>query len=109
MGGEDVTVVARHRRSHRYITLTIRTAWLVNWRVELVYSPSVMRRRLERPWAYQPPGPLPDVDPLQWAGSAAAKAVAEQLIQNLQHAHPSLTQTQPFGNRPPRPDAPEEA
>jgi hypothetical protein len=104
MGAQDVTVVGRHRRSHRYITMTIRTAWLVNWRVELVYSPYVIAKRLERPWDYAPATLASDDDPIGWAGSEAGKAVAEQLIQNLQQGHPSVAQTQPFDIRSPKQD-----
>jgi hypothetical protein len=107
-GAEDVTLVGRHRRSHHYITMTIRTKWLVNWRAELVYSPYVIRKRLEHPWAYKPDLPVPDADPLEWIGSAAAKAVAEQLIRNLQQVYPSVTQTQPFGIHPRQPNEPKE-
>lgn len=43
MGGERVTVVGRHRGSHRYVTMTISSEWLANWRTELVYSPHIIR------------------------------------------------------------------
>lgn len=38
----QIQVVGRHRGSHRYVTMIIRTAWLTNWRVDLVYSPHVI-------------------------------------------------------------------
>ncbi len=44
VGGEQVTVVGRHRKSKRYITLVMRAAHLANWRAELVYSPHVIRQ-----------------------------------------------------------------
>ncbi len=47
MGGEQVTVVGRQRKSKHYITLTMRAAHLANWRAELVYSPAVTRQVLE--------------------------------------------------------------
>ena len=46
MAGERVTVVGRHRKSKRYITLTMRSAHLANWRAELSYSPHVIREAL---------------------------------------------------------------
>jgi hypothetical protein len=82
MGGDDVTVIGRHRATHRYVTMTIRTAWLVNWRVDLVYSPAIIRAYLEHPWAYYAEYPPPDADPLQWGGSPAGMVAAEQLIEN---------------------------
>ena len=42
MGGEAVTVVGRHRKSKRYITLVMQADHLANWRAELVYSPHVI-------------------------------------------------------------------
>ena len=44
MGGERVTVVGRHRKSKRYITLVMSSKHLANWRAELVYSPHVIRQ-----------------------------------------------------------------
>ena len=48
MGGEQVSVVGRHRKSKKYIALTMRAAHLANWRAELAYSPAVIRRLLEK-------------------------------------------------------------
>lgn len=45
-GGEVVTVVGRHRKSKRYITLSMKAIHLANWRAELVYSPHVIRQIL---------------------------------------------------------------
>ena len=42
MGGERVTVVGRHRGSHRYVTMTISSTLLANLRTELVYSPFIV-------------------------------------------------------------------
>ncbi len=44
MGGESVTVIGRHRKSHRFIRLTMPAKHLANWRAELVYSPYVARQ-----------------------------------------------------------------
>jgi uncharacterized protein (TIGR02996 family) len=47
MGGERVTAIGRHRKSKKYISLTTNASYLANWRVELVYSPTVIRRITE--------------------------------------------------------------
>ena len=44
--GERVTVVGRHRKSRRYITLTMQSSHLANWRAELTYSPHVIREAI---------------------------------------------------------------
>jgi hypothetical protein len=41
-----IRVLGRHRRSSRLIELTMGVEQLANWRVEAVYSPSVIRRLL---------------------------------------------------------------
>ena len=43
MGGENVTVVGRHRGSRRFVMLDIRSDYLRDWRTELAYSPFVTR------------------------------------------------------------------
>ena len=43
VGGENVTVMGRHRKSHRFIQLSMRAKHLANWRAELVYSPAVAK------------------------------------------------------------------
>ena len=47
MGGDDVTVIGRQRRTKRYITLVMRAEHLPNWRTELVYSPHAIKQILE--------------------------------------------------------------
>ena len=42
--GERVTVIGRHRKSHRFIRLTMPAKHLANWRAELVYSPYVAKQ-----------------------------------------------------------------
>ena len=44
MAGERVKVVGHHRKSHRFIYITMPARHLANWRTELVYSPYVIRR-----------------------------------------------------------------
>ena len=43
VAGERVTVMGRHRGSHRFIQLSMRAKHLANWRAELVYSPTVAK------------------------------------------------------------------
>jgi hypothetical protein len=40
---DKIAVVGHHRGSHRYATMIVSSAWLTNWRVELAYSPHVIR------------------------------------------------------------------
>jgi hypothetical protein len=47
MAYDVVTVVGRGRKASRFVTAHVRTEHLVNWRVELVYSPAVLRRIAE--------------------------------------------------------------
>ncbi len=42
-GYENIQVIGRHRGSHRYVKMVIRSAWLTNWRVDLAYSPHLIR------------------------------------------------------------------
>lgn len=44
MGGETVTVVGRHRKARRFITIATKSKYLTNWRAALVYSPAVLQR-----------------------------------------------------------------
>lgn len=41
-GYEKIQVIGRHRGSHRYVTMVIRSDWVRNWRTELVYSPTLI-------------------------------------------------------------------
>lgn len=106
MGGESVTVVGRHRRSHRYLTLTIRSAWVVNWRVELVYSPFVIRAIQQHPSTYAPSQQLAQSTDTGWMGSPEAKAKAEAIIAGLQAWHPTAGRTEPFTTRSLQQDEP---
>lgn len=38
-----IRVVGRHRATHRYVEMVIRPEWVTQWRVELVYSPHLIR------------------------------------------------------------------
>jgi hypothetical protein len=57
---------------HSYITIVIRTEWLAQWRVQLVYSPHVIREimRGTRHLRWE----------ARWNGTAAAKDRAERLV-----------------------------
>jgi len=48
-GYEKVQVIGRHRGSHRFVKMIVSSKYLTNWRVELVYSPHVIRE-LEGHW-----------------------------------------------------------
>jgi hypothetical protein len=41
-GYENIRVIGRHRGSHLYVTMVIKSDWVENWRVKLVYSPHVI-------------------------------------------------------------------
>jgi hypothetical protein len=94
MAGEDVTVIGHHRRSHRLVTMTIRSRWLVNWRVELVYRPAIIRALAEHPYTYWPEGQPYSPEGTTWMGSDEAKAQAEQILYRLQQWHPTAAKTE---------------
>ncbi len=48
MGAEKVTVIGRHRKANRFITLDLQSRYLENWRTKLAYSPHVTRILAER-------------------------------------------------------------
>lgn len=107
MGLEIPIVVARHRRSHRYITFILRTNWLLNWRAELIYSPFVIDQMLKNPWGTHL-GPFPKETPYpEWIRTQEAKRESEQLIEHIYNAFPELSSPQPFTTRTKqRPEAP---
>jgi hypothetical protein len=67
MGGESLMAVGRYRGKYKYIACGLRTEWLENFRVELIYSPTVMEH-------------------IQGDGSPEAKAKAENLAASLTNA-----------------------
>lgn len=86
-GGERVTVVGRHRKSHRFITLAMEAEHLANWRAELVYSPHVIERVREY-------GAFSSGDP----GGEEARTKAERIARSyVEHG----AAPQPFVTRPP--------
>lgn len=87
IAGERVIVLGRHRGSHRYVTMVVRTDFLANWRAELVYSPRVA----DQIRAYG------DYD-RQEPGGEAARERAEQIVSLWKT---SGAKTQPFLTRPP--------
>jgi hypothetical protein len=42
-GYEQIQVIGRHRGTHRYVKMIVNEKWLTNWRVQLAYSPHVIR------------------------------------------------------------------
>jgi hypothetical protein len=79
MGSETVTVVGRHRRSHRYITIDLATICLTNLRVELVYSPHVIKQIAAHWQTYKSIGGAPSDNDMTWGGSEECKSAAEKL------------------------------
>ena len=116
-GGESVTVVGHHRKSHRYITIVIRSQWLVNWRAELVYSPHVIKEVLAHE-AYRPfPtwferteigqlwAALRTKDENEWASSERAKDKVESIIEDMKQWYESARTIQLPVTRPSHPDS----
>lgn len=60
---DQIQVVGHHRASHRYVTMIVSSSWLTNWRVELAYSPYVIR-------AFWP----------RWDGTAEGKERAQRIV-----------------------------
>jgi hypothetical protein len=86
-GGERVTVIGRHRKSRRFIRLTMSSKHLANWRAELVYSPYVAKQVREF-------GEFAGLT----AGSEKARLRAEEIAASyIKQGAPS----QPFVTRPP--------
>ena len=52
-GYQRVQVIGRHRGSHRYVTMIIKSDWLTNWRVKAEYSPS-LAAKLKPHWDETP-------------------------------------------------------
>ncbi len=44
MGGEQITVVGRHRGSNRFVTTVLDHRHVTNWRAKVIYEPAVLRR-----------------------------------------------------------------
>jgi hypothetical protein len=78
MGSETVTVVGRHRRSHRYITIDLAITCLTNLRVELVYSPYVIKQIALHWYTYKRTGGVPRDNDMTWGGSEECKNSAEE-------------------------------
>ena len=86
-GGESVTVMGRHRKSRRYIKLSMSAKHLANWRAELVYSPSVAK-------VIREPGESGRLD----AGSERARRRAEQVAASYMEQD---ARAQAYVTRPP--------
>jgi hypothetical protein len=85
--GERVTVVGRHRRSKRFVTLSMDSNHLANWRAELVYSPHVIEEVLKHSEFSHFP-----------RGSPEQRARAEEIAASyIEHG----AANQPFTTRPP--------
>ena len=44
MGGDEVTVIGHHRKSHRLVSMVIASRHLINWRAKLVYKPAILEQ-----------------------------------------------------------------
>jgi hypothetical protein len=85
--GERVTVMGRHRKSHRFMRISMSARHLTNWRAELVYSPAVAKVIREN-------SEFGSLD----AGSDRARRRAEEIAaQYTKDGAPS----QPYVTRPP--------
>jgi hypothetical protein len=71
-----VVVVGRHRVTNRYMKVVTRPRWLSNWRAELVYSPTVIRKMQQLATEY---GCSPQFD-----GSEASRVEVETIVTNWQ-------------------------
>jgi hypothetical protein len=83
MGGETTTVVGRHRGSHRYVTMDIKTSCLTNPRVELVYSPHITRQISVHRRAHKPSRHEPSEDDANWGASEEYKKIVEALNETV--------------------------
>jgi hypothetical protein len=97
MGAESVTVIGRHRKSHRYICIDMRAVHLANWRAELVHSPWVIRHvhergELKRVWVGAEKRWVEGAD-TEYARRRADEIAAGYLARGAA--------TQPFTTRPP--------
>ena len=68
-GYDQIQVVGRHRASHRYVKMIVSSSWLINWRVQLVYSPHVIREL----WPH-------------WSGATPAKESAQQVVEAMKRS-----------------------
>jgi len=65
-GYKQIQVVGRHRGSHGYVKMIVRSDWLTNWRVRLVYSPHVIRQL----WPF-------------WDGTERSQVRAKELVNSM--------------------------
>ncbi len=83
MAGESLTVVGRHRGSHRYVTMDLPTSCLTNLRIELVYSPHVISQITAHWWMYKADRKEPDENDNQWGGNEESRKIAEERCAQL--------------------------
>ena len=80
-GDEKIQVIGRHRATHRYIIVVVRSSWLTNWRVELVYSPHLIREL----WS-------------AWDGTPRAKEKAQQMAAAMNNRIEARARAAPQGS-----------
>jgi hypothetical protein len=65
-GYKKIKVIGRHRYSKKLVTMVIRSKWLTNWRVKMVYSPQIVSQLKTH-----------------WDDSGRSKTLAESLVSGL--------------------------
>ena len=94
---KEVTVIGRHRGSSRYVTITMSSRWLTNWRPDLIYQPFILSklRECSERSGYR-----------RWDGSAESKEEAARIAAIYQrqpqratshNANPNLALRSPDG------------
>ena len=87
-------VIGRHRASHRFVTLIMPARLLTNWRVDIAYSPHVIRSFLEGLfelfwWKGESTEEnLRRLRELTWNGMPEAKVRAEQMVALMRELFP---------------------
>jgi len=80
-------VIGRARHTHRYIAIVIRAVWLTNWRVQLVYSPHVIREMVRINYEMGADLGYTYEDVLAkgwvWDGTPESKQLAEHIVQTM--------------------------
>jgi len=77
MGGDNVTVIGHHRKSHRLVTMVLPSKLLTNWRAQLIYKPGIARRIEENP---------------RWNGISRDKAKIQQIVDGW-NRRPPISET----------------
>jgi len=112
-GMSHLMVIGRARKTHRSIAVVVRSTWLTNWRVQLVYSPHIIRAMVrvaatggydslreivhkipdqETPTYWNDPTPEAVLTKKWvWDGTAESKRQAEHVVSTMRAAELSRT------------------